>query len=55
MKMSRTIMGMPVTIDIADAPATAGTFEEVFAYLTYVDDTFSTYKKTKEIKNIKPR
>lgn len=49
MKESRTIMGMPVVIEIVDSRATEEIFQEVFDYLISVDERFSTYKETSEI------
>lgn len=45
-------MGMPVTVEVADAGATSELFERVFAYFEYVDATFSTYKPGSEISRI---
>ena len=42
-------MGMPITVEIAESSAQAADIEAVFAYFTYVDDKFSTYKVTSEI------
>ncbi len=42
-------MGMPVTVEVVDSTVTHRVFNEVFSYLEYVDDTFSTYKDTSEI------
>lgn len=52
MKVSRPLMGMPVHIEIVDAQATDADFEAVFDWLTYVDETFSTYKETSEISQL---
>lgn len=51
-KETRSIMGMPITVDVADTSATTGTLAQVFAYFTSVDERFSTYKKTSEISRI---
>lgn len=45
-------MGMPITVEIADAVLKPELFEDVFLYFTYVDQTFSTYKDTSEISRI---
>ena len=45
-------MGMPVTVEVADAGATAELIERVFAYFEYIDATFSTYKPSSEISRI---
>lgn len=52
MKETRAIMGMPITVEIADANATQEALDRVFAYFTYVDETFSTFKETSEITKI---
>lgn len=55
MKQTRLLMGMPITIHLADAlePARAErTLDRVFAYFARVDDIFSTYKDTSEIARI---
>lgn len=45
-------MGMPVTVEVADANATEGLLAEVFDYLGYVDAKFSTYREDSEISRI---
>jgi thiamine biosynthesis lipoprotein len=45
-------MGMPITIEIADASVTKDIFNEIFGYFSYVDETFSTYKSDSEITRI---
>ena len=42
MKQTRMLMGMPVTVEIADAVATADMVEQVYGYFEYIDATFST-------------
>ncbi len=54
MKDRRLIMGMPVTIEIVGNSASE-TLEKAFAYFTYVDETFSTYKEKSEIMKINRR
>ncbi len=49
MKRKKIIMGMPVTVDIADKNATDEAINEVFSYFHYIDKKFSTYKKDSEI------
>jgi len=49
MKENRTIMGMPVVIEIIDSNVTGEVFKEVFDYLISIDEHFSTYKKNSEI------
>lgn len=45
-------MGMPATVEIADAKASLQDIDAVFDYFTYVDNTFSTYKEGSEIMKI---
>jgi len=49
MKQTRILMGMPITIEIADPHATPAAIEEVYDYFTHIDEKFSTYKSTSEI------
>lgn len=53
MKETRTLMGMPVTVEIVDPAAVTGITEEiiraVFDYFKYIDEKFSPYKTTSEI------
>lgn len=49
MKQSRTIMGMPITVEIVDPKVTAETFDKIFFYFKLIDEKFSTYKQTSEI------
>ena len=49
MKQTRTLMGMPITVEIVDPQANEKTFEEVYGYFAHVDEKFSTYKPTSEI------
>ena len=43
---------MPVVIEIADENATDEAVNEVFSYFHYIDEKFSTYKKSSEISKI---
>ncbi|HNP73503.1 MAG TPA: FAD:protein FMN transferase [Kouleothrix sp.] len=52
MKQTRLIMGMPVSVEVADAAVPNGIFEQVFAFFTSVDAVFSTYKPESEISRI---
>lgn len=45
-------MGMPITVEVIDPSVTDVTFDKVFAYFEYVDNTFSTYKENSEITKI---
>jgi thiamine biosynthesis lipoprotein len=52
MKHTRLLMGMPITVEVVEATVTQDTLDKVFAYFTFVDETFSTYKATSEISKI---
>lgn len=52
MKQIRPVMGMPITIEIADAQVSAEAFEPVYAYLNDVDATFSPYKEHSEVTRV---
>ena len=43
------MMGMPITLEVIDAFASAELFDAVFGYFDYVDRKFSTYKDDSEI------
>ncbi len=57
MKETRMLMGMPISVEIADARGggtaeearRAAAIKEAFDYFIHVDETFSTYKETSEI------
>lgn len=48
-------MGMPVIVEIKDSSAHENILSRVFAYFTYVDETFSTFKSTSEVSRINNR
>jgi thiamine biosynthesis lipoprotein len=52
MKQIKILMGMPINVEIVDPSVTENAFQKVFDYFTYIDKTFSTYKKTSEISRI---
>jgi FAD:protein FMN transferase len=52
MKQTRLLMGMPITVEVADQGVLASDLEAVFSYLVYVDEMFSTYKTTSEISRL---
>ena len=52
MKQTKLLMGMPITVELVDVHASTGNLKEIFSYFQYIDDTFSTYKKTSEITKI---
>lgn len=52
MKQTRLLMGMPITVEIVDPTARYSDLAAVFAYLTTVDEMFSTYKEDSEISRI---
>jgi thiamine biosynthesis lipoprotein len=43
------IMGMPIVVDVRDPGADDATLEPMFAWLRWVDATFSTYKTDSEV------
>lgn len=45
-------MGMPVIIEVVDPQITEKIFAEIFNYFTYIDNTFSPFKKTSELTKI---
>ena len=45
-------MAMPVVIEIVDFKINENIFNEVFEYLEYIDNKFSTYKEDSEIERI---
>ncbi len=49
MKDTQLIMGMPITVEIADKDADKNALELAFNYFKYIDEEFSTYKETSEI------
>ncbi len=46
------MMGMPITIDVADPGADVSALERVFEHFRQVDERFSTYKTTSEISKL---
>ena len=52
MKKTETIMAMPVIVDINEPNIDESIFSEIFKYLRYIDDKFSTYKNNSEIEKI---
>ncbi|SRR5258708_14612705 len=55
MKETRLSMGMPVTVEVADAKVTKKDIENIFVYFKLIDRRFSTYKKDSEISKINRR
>lgn len=45
-------MDMPVIVEVIDSSVTEKIFEEIFNYFTYVDNTFSPFKKDSELTKI---
>jgi thiamine biosynthesis lipoprotein len=45
-------MGMPVTVDVRDGDVGADAVDRVFAWLRFVDATFSTYRAGSEIRRL---
>ncbi len=52
MKQTRLLMGMPITIEIAELLVKETDLDQVFAYFASVDERFSTYKDSSEISKI---
>ncbi len=52
MKETRILMGMPITVEIVDKASTKSDLNSIFEYFDYIDQKFSTYKKTSEITQI---
>jgi thiamine biosynthesis lipoprotein len=52
MRQTRVMMGMPITVEIADLTARQAAIDRVFGYFDYVDRKFSTYKPDSEISRI---
>jgi thiamine biosynthesis lipoprotein len=46
------IMGMPICIDVRDPDVDPAALDRTFSFLTWVDQTFSTYKPNSEISRI---
>ena len=46
------VMGMPVTADVRDEGADESAVDRLFAWLPWVDDTFSTFKADSEVSRI---
>lgn len=45
-------MGMPVIVEVCDAGFDAGVLDRLFAWLRFVDETFSTYREDSEISRL---
>jgi len=52
MKLTRLIMGMPITIEIIDIFALQRDFNDVFTLFKKIDATFSPYKITSEVSRL---
>lgn len=52
MRETRIVMGMPITVEIADPMGGSDFFDQVFKYFLYVDDKFSPYKIMSELSAI---
>lgn len=55
MRAIRLTMGMPASVEIADANASQNDVEDVFRYFAHVDEVFSTYKNESEISRFNRR
>lgn len=49
MKQTKLIMGMPITVEIADKKVSGNIFQKVFVYFRQIDKQFSPFKKTSEV------
>jgi thiamine biosynthesis lipoprotein len=52
MRQTRSIMAMPVVLEIVGSAADETIFEDIFSYFTEIDARFSTYKVESEIQCI---
>jgi thiamine biosynthesis lipoprotein len=52
LKETRILMGMPVTVAIADASAVQNDSEKIFEYFRGVDERFSPFKETSETSSV---
>lgn len=52
MLQTRILMGMPITVEVADRSASPESIERAYAYFGEIDRRFSTYKPTSEISRI---
>jgi thiamine biosynthesis lipoprotein len=52
MKKTKLLWDMPITIEVVDPNTKAEDINEIYKYFRYIDDTFSTFKKTSEISAI---
>ena len=52
MKQTKFLMGMHITIEVVDKNVKKKDIDEIYDYFKYVDNKFSTYKKTSEISKI---
>jgi len=49
MKQIRSIMGMPITVEVKDKGVMTKDFDDVYNYFHYVDDNYSPFKETSEV------
>lgn len=52
MRETRFLMGMHITIEVADKNVMQENIDHVYEYFTYIDNTFSPYKKGSEVSEI---
>lgn len=52
MRETRLMMDMPITVEILGDGNLVETIKNVYEYFNYIDEKFSTYKKTSEISKI---
>lgn len=52
MRQVKLIMGMPITVEIADHSAEEEDFDVIFSYFRSIDEQFSPYKETSEVSKL---
>ncbi len=52
MKLTKLLMGMPITIEIQEESVDKKIFDKVFDYFKWVDKTFSPYKDSSEVSKL---
>ncbi len=52
MKVTRILMGMPVTVEVVDKNVSEKDIDEVYEYFKYIDEKFSPFKKTSELSKL---
>ena len=52
MRQIKLLMGMPITVEIVDPFVSPAAFDQTYAFLQYVDETFSPFKESSEVTRI---